>query len=320
MTAATPVPSLGEPCRREAGGGLRFHDKAATAGEPLTRRQALRLGAGALALAACPAILAQAPTVVRCPRIDNDIDQVCTEMLRLALDHAPGTYAMQPWPMRVERNRALHELGQGRFLDVAWAVTSRARESALLPVRIPLDRGLSGWRIALVLRANAERFAAVRELADLARFRAGSGRDWAETAVLRANGLPVVTGNNTDGLSAMLAARRFDYYPRPLRQAWVEAQQYARLGLVVEPHIALHFPSAVYFFVNQANTALAGVLEQGLRAAIAAGAFERLFLAQNSVYLQRAALAQRRVLQLDNPGLTEQLPLSLQELWYQPPP
>jgi len=319
MQAATRVPSLGEPGQRQAGGGLRCHDMAAPASLPLTRRRALRLGAGALALAASPAILAQAPTVVRCPRIDNDIDQVCAEMLRLALDHAPGAYVMQPWPVRVERSRALHELGRGRLLDVAWAVTSRARESALLPVRIPLDRGLSGWRIALVARADAQRFAGVHQLADLARFRAGLGHDWAETEVLRANGLPVVAGTNTEGLPAMLAAGRFDYYPRPLRQAWVEARRYAKLGLVVEPHFALHFPSALYFFVNKTNAALAAVLEEGLRAAIAEGAFEQLFQEQNSTYLQRAALAQRRIFRLDNPGVTETLPLSVRDLWYQPP-
>ncbi|MBY0239250.1 MAG: hypothetical protein K2X55_08045 [Burkholderiaceae bacterium] len=319
MSAAARVPSLGEPGLLPAGGDRRCPDPAAVPALPPPRRRALQLGMGALALTACPAILAQAPTVLRCPRIDNDIDQICTDMLRLALKYAPGVYQLQPWPVRVERSRALYELGRGQYLDVAWAVTSRARESALLPVRIPLDRGLSGWRIALVARANAQRFAAVRQLTDLAGFKAGLGLDWVETEVLRANGLPVVAGSNTASLASMLAVGRFDYYPRPLRQAWVEADQYARLGLVVEPYVALHFPSALYFFVNNANAALAAVLEQGLRAAIADGAFERLFQQQNSPYLQRAALAQRRILRLDNPALTEQTLQALRALWYLPP-
>lgn len=75
-------------------------------------------------------------------------------MLRLALDHAPGTYLLQDWSPRTERNRAIHEVARGEFLDVTWAVTSREREAALLPVRIPLDKGLSGWRIALVRRSR----------------------------------------------------------------------------------------------------------------------------------------------------------------------
>lgn len=282
----------------------------------LQRRQVLRLGTGMLALAAAPAIAVPAPAAVRCPRIDNDIDQVSFDMLRLALERAPGHYVARPWPMRVERNRALRELARGQYLDVAWAVTSREREAALLPVRIPLDRGLSGCRIALVPRADAQRFAAVQQLADLARFRAGLGFDWAETAVLRANGLPVVTGNNSDSLPAMLAAHRFDYFPRPLRQAWVEARQYAALDLVVEPYVALHFPSALYFFVNKNNAALAAVLEQGLRKAMADGAFERQFLAENSPFIERAALAQRRVFQLLNPDLPAETPLQTRDWWY----
>lgn len=284
----------------------------------LQRRTMLWLGTGALAMAACPAIAAQAPAVLRCPLIDNDIDQVSFDMLRLALERAPDRYVARPWPVRVERHRALRELARGQYLDVAWAVTSREREAALLPVRIPLDRGLSGCRISLVPRADAQRFAAVDQLADLARFRAGLGYDWAETAVLRANGLPVVTGNHTDSLPAMLAARRFDYFPRPLRQAWVEAQHYANLGLVVEPHFALHFPSALYFFVNKDNAALAAVLEQGLRKAIADGSFERQFLAEHRAYIQRAALAQRRVFQLINPDWPTETPLPTREWWYPP--
>lgn len=287
----------------------------------LKRRAVLRLGAGTLAAAACPAIMGQGSgtTIVRCPRADNEFDQLSIDMLRLALSHMPGNYLVQTWPLRVERNRALHEVARGQYLDVAWAVTSREREAALLPVRIPLDRGLSGWRIALVRRADSQRFAGVGNLGELARFRAGQGYDWAETAVLRSNGLPVVTGNNTDSLPAMLAAGRFDYYPRPLGQAWTEAQRHGQLGLVVEPHLALHFPSAVYFFVTKTSTALATALEQGLRKAIDNGTFERLFLSQHGPYLQRTALAQRRVIKLDNPGLTPETPLASRELWYLPP-
>ncbi|GAB2871418.1 transporter substrate-binding domain-containing protein [Pseudoduganella ginsengisoli] len=285
----------------------------------LPRRTVLRLGAGVAALAACPAIIAQAPVAVRCPYIGNDIDQVSFDMLRLALGHVPGNFTFHTRPPRMERGRALHELARGEFLDVAWAVTSREREAALLPIRIPLDRGLSGWRICLVRRADVERFAAVDQLAGLARFQAGLGYDWVETSVLRANGLPVVTGNNSDSLPAMLAGQRFDYYPRPLRQAWVDLQKYPNLALEVEPHFALHFPSALYLFVNKANTALADLLLTGLRKAIDDGTFEKLFTEQYSAYLQRAALGQRRVFHLENPSLTPDTPLAARELWYFPP-
>lgn len=291
----------------------------------LSRRAVLRAAGAVLGLVAAPAFSLDQPALVRCPRAENDIDQVHLDLLRLALekvDKAPGGYAVREWPvppMRIERNRALRELARGLYLDVAWAVTSREREAALLPVRIPLDKGMTGWRVALVRQADLGRFAAVEQLADLARFQAGLGYDWAETAVLRANGLPVVTGNNTERLHAMLAARRFDYFPRPLRQAWVEAQQNARLPLAVEPHFALHFPSAVYFFVNQANTGLAAALEQGLRNAMADGSFERKFQESNGPYIQRAALAQRRIFRLDHPALPPATPLGVREFWYQPP-
>lgn len=294
--------------------------RAASDGCPI-RRTVLRASGAALGLAAAPALAAGMPAIVRCPRAENDMDRVNFDLLRLALDKAPGSYAARAWPLqptRIERKRALLELARGEHLDVAWAVTSIEREAALLPVRIPLDKGMTGWRVALVRQADLGRFAAIEQLSDLARFKAGLGYDWAETAVLRANGLPVVTGNNTERLPAMLAAHRFDYFPRPLRQAWVEVEQNSRLPLAVEPHLALHFPAAVYFFVNPANTELAAVLEQGLRNAIADGSFERKFMESNGPYIQRAALAQRRIFQLQNPSLPPETPLQIRNWWYQP--
>lgn len=67
-------------------------------------------------------------------------------------------------------------------------------------------------------------------LDDLACYKAGQGFDWVETSVLRANGLPVMTSANSETLYGMLAAGRFDYFPRPLRpDCSVDAQTLAQM-------------------------------------------------------------------------------------------
>lgn len=258
------------------------------------------------------------PKPVLHPQPRNDVDRVCVEVLQLALSKAPGSYAARAWPVNMERGRAVSELAQGRHLDVLWAVTSRERERQMLPIRIPLDKGLSGWRLALIKRDDSEAFSAIQQLSDLAAYKAGQGVDWAETPVLRANGLPVVTGTNSNSLHAMLAARRFDYFPRPVRQAWLEAEEHPDSGLVVESGFVLHFPSALYFFVNKNNQRLAAALEGGLRAAMADGSFEQLFQQQNAAFLQRSNLGKRRIFELKNPDLPLETPLDVKSYWYAP--
>jgi hypothetical protein len=258
------------------------------------------------------------PQPVRHQAPQNVFDASFLRMLALALDKAPGAYVLEQWGGRMERGRSVQEVMRGRNLDVLWAVTTRERERQLLPVRIPLDKGLSGWRIALVMKQDSARFAAVRQLGDLAAFRAGLGFDWAEVPILRANGLPVVTGNSSESLHAMLAAGRFDYFPRAPAEAVRESDQFAARGIIAEPALVLHMQSAVYFFVNKKNRALAAAIGQGLRNAMQDGSFDKLFRELNEAGIERARLGQRRVIELANPELPPETPLADKSLWLAP--
>ena len=78
----------------------------------------------------------------------------------------------------------------------------------------------------------------------------------------------------------------------------------------------LHYPTAVYFFVNRSATALAERIRAGLEAAIADGRFDDLFREVNGKAIEQAQLDARVVLLLDNPLLPAETPLHRQELWY----
>jgi hypothetical protein len=71
----------------------------------------------------------------------------------------------------------------------------------------------------------------VHSLADLKPMRFGQGSDWPDTAVLRDNGLQVVTSQNYASLFRMLDAGRFDLFPREVLVAWDEQAHAAEQGL-----------------------------------------------------------------------------------------
>jgi ABC-type amino acid transport substrate-binding protein len=239
-------------------------------------------------------------------------------LLRRAMELSGQRVRLEPSKHVMVQARAVQELAAGGDqLDLTWTVTSREREALLRPIRIPLYRGLYGWRLLLVRRGDGARFAGVRSLAELAGFRMLQGSDWPDTAVLRANGLRVDTAPSFESLFKMLRVGRGDAFPRGLTEiAWEQPQQAE--WFETEPGLALHYPSAEYFFVSPRNEALAALLARGMERLVASGEHERLLLQLHGDAIRAARLRERRVIVLRNPELPEATPLQRRELWWRP--
>lgn len=240
--------------------------------------------------------------------------------LKLALDKAGSSMLLEPSHYSMEQERALVNLEHNDRLDVAWSMTSHEREQRLLPVRIPLDKGLFGWRIALLPKDRAQLLKNVRSLDDLRQFSAGQGHDWPDSEILRGHGLPVRVSSSYGSLFRMLQAQRFDYFPRSVIEIWDELEHPRAKQLVVDPHVLLHYPTAMYFFFSRKRPELAETVRIGMEKAIADGSFERLFQQHFAASLQRAQLDQRQLIELHNPLLPSATPLQRRELWFTAPP
>jgi hypothetical protein len=245
-----------------------------------------------------------APRVVTYPATGDAGDErgnYYVSLLKLALGKADGHFVVQPSADPSVAMRAFANMGAGRGIDVMWSPTGIELERDYLPVRIPLDKGLLGWRIFLIGEADRGLFEGVHSLEQLKALPAGQVGEWIDTAILRANGLPVVTATRYESLFKMLAAQRFRYLPRGIGEIAGEVRHYGSLGLSVEPHLALHYPMCTFFFVSRQNAELARHIEQGLRRAQKDGAFEQLFRQFYGPAVQAAKLDKRQVFELDNP-------------------
>ena len=274
-------------------------------------------------LLAAPAVLRarDAPLRLRYPqpmRRDIPVRSLPLELLRRAVERAGRVVELEPSQHVMVQARSVRELAaDSGLIDLLWTVTSREREQALRPVRIPIFRGLYGWRLLLVRRGDSARFAALRSLADLQPLRLLQGADWPDTRVLRDNGLWVETAQSFESLFKMLQAARGDAFPRGVTEiGWEQSQRSDRFE--VEPALALHYPSAEYYFVSQRNLALAELLERGLERMQASGEHEELLLDIHGEALRAARLHQRRTLSLRNAELPEATPLQRRALWWRP--
>lgn len=239
-------------------------------------------------------------------------------LLRLACEKAGEKCLLRPGPAMVQ-GRAIQELRRPQgMIDVLWTMTSVDREKLLVPVRIPLYKGLIGWRVALLPPGRQEMLAEVKNVNELAHFTAGQEHDWPDTAILQHAKLPVVVTPDYESLFAMLAKQRFDYFPRSVIEILNEQRTHSELRLPVDPHLLLHYPTAFYFFVSPKRPQLARMLERGLERAIRDGSFDTLFQQHNGPALKALALDKRRIIYLENPLLPARTPLQRKELWYRP--
>jgi len=249
--------------------------------------------------------------------LDNRSDYTI-KLLALALSHSPDKYQVMPSLNISPKARNFTLLERKQDIDVIWSMTRAERERRFRPIRIPIFKGLSGWRLALLHTDNKDLFSEVESPSQLAPYSAGQMYAWTDTKILKYNGINVQTGPTYASLFKMLAAKRFDFFPRSVTEALAEYEEHKLNRIVIDPHLLIHYPTAIYFFVHKDNVNLALDIEKGLEIAIADGSFDALFFDYHQDIFERSNLSERRVFRLHNPLLPKNTPLQRRELWLEP--
>ena len=269
-----------------------------------------------LGIACCLVVIPVAATTIALPRpktADDQRDAYPWALLRLALEKSGAQYQFKFAPVMMTQERVLLEIEkENGSVDIVATMTSKEREERMLAVRIPIDKGLNGWRLPLVHAGRKDLFALVKDAKDLSALRCVQGHDWPDTPIMRANALPVSTTSDYESMFRMLAAGRVDYFPRSIMEIFPEAAVHR--AVVVDRHIALHYPAATYFFVNRNKTQLADAVRRGLEAAIADGSFDNLFNRHFAQAIRLARMDERQVIELRNPLLPDGLPAEHQHM------
>ncbi len=244
------------------------------------------------------------------------------EILRTALEKtfdSHGAYELLPSERMSERRQAFElETASGK-ISVMYLSTVPRFEERLIPIRIPVDRNLSGYFVLLVRQEDKSRFAAIRTLEDLRKLRFGLGLGWIDVGILRFNGFEVVTGSNYDGLFEMLIHKRFDVFPRSAVEVLDEyAQRKESLPeLLIEEEILLVYPLPMYFWFSRTEEGrrLAERAENGMRKMIADGTYDRIFDQYQGRKIRELDLRGRKRFEMENPNLSPQTPLEESGLW-----
>ncbi|HMW49712.1 MAG TPA: diguanylate cyclase, partial [Cellvibrionaceae bacterium] len=218
---------------------------------------------------------------VRYPSIQHPYfakrDVYFVTLLRMALERSGEPFKLINVDFSEYSERRSVLLLQSDQYDVHWMNTTAEREHELLPVRIPLCKGVIGWRAFFIRPEDQARFDKINVINDLRPFIFVQGHDWADSDILQKNGFLVERSPNWAGLFKMVAMGRAQLFPRSIFEIIAEHKEPSSQGLVIEKNLLLRYPAAYYFFVAKNNPRLKSALERGLMKSVEDGSFDQWF-------------------------------------------
>lgn len=259
---------------------------------------------------------------------EGDIDsrnQYLWRVLRAALERTRdryGDYALEASVAMHEKRRIYVLEHNEAGINVSLFPAQKGLDDSLVPVRIPVDRGMLGYRVLLIREADQPAFDKVRSVEDLRQFTFGLLGFWEDVPIMKEAGLKVVTGTSYDGLFKMLGAGRFDAFSRSSGEILQEysLREKDMPGVAIEKHLVLHYPMPAYFWFpnSEDGRKRAERIRLGLAEMIKDGSFQALFDQEFGPLIKRLDLDHRVVLELSNPLLGDGDPLGDASLWYHP--
>lgn len=228
-----------------------------------------------------------------------------------------GPYKISLVDLPFYQSRALQELDIEDSINVYWSVATDKREEQATAIKVPLLKGLLGYRISLILKEKYAMFRRLNDPRKLQELIAAQGYDWPDYSILKHNEFNVVGISVYDSILELLHKQRVDHFPRGVEEAMREVEQREDSAITLEPKFMLYYPSYIYFFVGKKNVRLAKRIEKGLLLAHKDGSLEELFeqFIQVDEISKKVNVKNRKIIRLDNPLSTSKPLIEVKPIW-----
>lgn len=175
--------------------------------------------------------------------------------------------------------RQLAELEKGTSISVAVSMPTPEWLEKALPIRFPLMKGISSYRLFLGHENNRALFSKITTLNALKELSIGQGQGWSTGKILEDNGFKVVYGGPHPTLIPMLESHRFQLLMRGIFEVKPELKAHKQTmpKLIIINNFGIYTYLPMYFFVAKNQPILAERIEYGLKKAQANGDLDKLF-------------------------------------------
>jgi hypothetical protein len=219
-------------------------------------------------------------------------------------------------PVNQKRARQALETGQ---LDIAWFPATVNNNERFQPIKVPLRKGLLGWRLLMVNNNEKNKFAEVDSLEKLKAFGTAFGADWQDYPVMKANFDKLTLGDDYEQMFKMLHRKRFDFFSRSLHEVLDEIEYHKSVGydFAVLDHIMLRYKAVDLFYVNKENDTLYQRIRKGMNKVIVSGKFNELFYSYYEHHIRSANIGNKTIIDLENPMFPDDIEYRDPQLWFQ---
>jgi tetratricopeptide (TPR) repeat protein len=228
-----------------------------------------------------------------------------------------GPYEMRAIHENLSNDVKRWELYDGTNINLTMSMTSPDWEYLTLPIRIPIRRGIGGYRLLAINKQNLQRFSKITTIKELKSLTVGLQKEWIVNELFEDEGFKIVESSTYDGVFRMLNKNRFDFIPRGIHEVYdeISLREDELKNLMVEPNLALHIPQPFYIFVSPKFPEIAKRIEHGLEKMVSEGILQKMFDEHFSEFIKKGNLPNRTIIHLGNKYLTKQTPLERKELW-----
>lgn len=214
----------------------------------------------------------------------------------------------------------LLELGR---IDLMFRPVSKTMENNFLPIRIPLDKGLLGWRLLLINKKKQTKFNQVKTLNDLQKIKLIQGQGWNDVLVYEFNGVPIFQENQFSKMFNIISKQAdIDAFPRGIQEIFDEHDEWSKSypQLAIEQSVVLHYDFVRYVWLkpNEQGQFLKNKIELGLEMMLEDGSFDEIFNQYFGDIIKKANLENRVKIELENPFMPDTVPYDREELWLNP--
>lgn len=194
-------------------------------------------------------------------------------------------------------------------------------QTKVVPVRIPVDKGLLGYRVFLIRAEDQEKLSSVKSLEALkSHYKVGQGTQWVDFSIYEKNGFKVTGSPNYDQLFGMLAKKRFDIFGRGITEVQGELKTHSKQfpNLAIEQTLLIYYPLPMYFLFNNSDEGhkLAKRVQDGMEVIAGNGELDSMFNAEFGGLIKDLNLKNRKLFILDNPFLKHHPSMDNKKLWF----
>lgn len=212
---------------------------------------------------------------------------------------------------RMTVGRSIQSLIDNNHINFISFTSNHEREEKLLPIMLPLNDGLLGYRICLIKKGTQHKFDTIQTLEEWkdAKLKIGSGTHWSDTPILEANQLSVTKAGNYTQLIGMLDKGRLDCVSRGLGEVLHEAQEHQSKEIEIEKNLLLVYPMRSLWFVSRKDPELAKRIKVGYERALKNGTWQAHLKKKYNQIMHEVKplnLEKRTIIYLENPFIPEE--------------